>query len=232
MANIADQIKVKQDTTGMLHRALERIIQLYTDKSHFVYELLQNAEDCEATHIKFVQHDRYLEVMHNGKPFTESNLAGLCDIGQSDKAGNLNQIGEFGVGFKSVYGICDTVRLFSKPSNYRGKEKLDAKEFAVQIDGFITPHDIDDEDMPKEYTTRFVFLYSVGRDYSGFNSVDNLNSTLTRKLSDLGITTLLFINQMQSTVSVLYNTGINEVSMEKCFCSIEHPRTLFREMRL
>ena len=197
MANIADQIKVKQDTTGMLHRALERIIQLYTDKSHFVYELLQNAEDCEATHIKFVQHDRYLEVMHNGKPFTETNLSGLCDIGQSDKAGNLNQIGEFGVGFKSVYGICDTVRLFSKPANYRGKEKVDSKEFAVQIDGFITPHDIDDEDMPKEYTTRFVFLYSVGRDYSGFNSVDNLNSTLTRKLSDLGITTLLFMKNLE-----------------------------------
>ena len=197
MANIADQIKVKQDTTGMLHRALERIIQLYTDKSHFVYELLQNAEDCQATHIKFVQHDRYLEVMHNGKPFTETNLAGLCDIGQSDKAGNLNQIGEFGVGFKSVYGICDTVRLFSKPANYRGKEKVDAKEFAVQIDGFITPHDIDDEDMPKEYTTRFVFLYSVGRDYSGFNSVENLNSTLTHKLSDLGITTLLFMKNLE-----------------------------------
>ena len=37
---IADQVLQRQDKDGMLRRALERIIQLYTDKSHFVYELL------------------------------------------------------------------------------------------------------------------------------------------------------------------------------------------------
>ena len=113
MSNIAEHIKVKQNTYEMLQRALERIIQLYTDKSHFVYELLQNAEDSEATQIKFVQYEDHLVVLHNGKPFTESNLAGLCDIGKSDKVDDLNQIGEFGVGFKSVYGICDTVTFDS-----------------------------------------------------------------------------------------------------------------------
>ena len=46
--NIAEQILQGQDKDGMLRRALERIIQLYTDKSHFVYELLQNAEDAGA----------------------------------------------------------------------------------------------------------------------------------------------------------------------------------------
>ena len=46
--NIADKILQNQDRDGMLRRSLERIIQLYTDKSHFVYELLQNAEDAGA----------------------------------------------------------------------------------------------------------------------------------------------------------------------------------------
>ena len=32
---IADQVLQRQDKDGMLRRALERIIQLYTDKSHF-----------------------------------------------------------------------------------------------------------------------------------------------------------------------------------------------------
>ena len=112
MANIADKIKTAQDKDGMLRRALERIIQLYTDKSHFVYELLQNAEDAEAKSIKFVQYPDRLEVFHDGKPFTSANLQGLCDIGKSDKVDNLNQIGEFGVGFKSVFGICDKSCLF------------------------------------------------------------------------------------------------------------------------
>ena len=58
----------------MLRRALERIIQLYTDKSHFVYELLQNAEDAEANNIRFIQYPDRLEVFHDGKPFTSENL--------------------------------------------------------------------------------------------------------------------------------------------------------------
>ena len=106
MSNIADRVRTAQDKDGMLRRALERIIQLYTDKSHFVYELLQNAEDAEAKSIRFIQHADCLEVLHDGKPFTSANLQGLCDIGKSDKVDNLNQIGEFGVGFKSVFGIC------------------------------------------------------------------------------------------------------------------------------
>lgn len=54
---MADQVIQRQDKDGMLRRALERIIQLYTDKSHFVYELLQNAEDAGATQIKFIQYE-------------------------------------------------------------------------------------------------------------------------------------------------------------------------------
>ena len=101
------------DIYGMLRRALERIIQLYTDKSHFVYELLQNAEDAGATKILFNQYNDRLEVFHNGHPFTRENLQGLCDIGKSDKINDLNKIGEFGVGFKSVFGICEKVKVYS-----------------------------------------------------------------------------------------------------------------------
>ena len=76
MSSIADKVRIAQDKDGMLRRALERIIQLYTDRSHFVYELLQNAEDAEAKSIKFVQYADRLEVMHDGRPFTEENLKG------------------------------------------------------------------------------------------------------------------------------------------------------------
>ena len=113
---IADQVLQRQDKDGMLRRALERIIQLYTDKSHFVYELLQNAEDAGASRIKFEQYEDRLVVLHDGHPFSMDNLQRLCDIGKSDKTDDLNQIGEFGVGFKSVFGICETVRLYSNTS--------------------------------------------------------------------------------------------------------------------
>ena len=197
MSNIADRVRTAQDKDGMLRRALERIIQLYTDKSHFVYELLQNAEDAEATSIKFIQYPDRLEVFHDGRPFTSANLQGLCDIGKSDKVDNLNQIGEFGVGFKSVFGICDTVRLYSAPDHFREHIESDAIPFAVKILDFTRPEDIPEESLPNGYTTRFVFPYSVGHTFSGFATVNALNETLSRKLQNLGITTLLFMKNLE-----------------------------------
>ena len=197
MSNIADKVRTAQDKDGMLRRALERIIQLYTDKSHFVYELLQNAEDAEATSIKFIQYADRLEVLHDGKPFTSANLQGLCDIGKSDKVDNLNQIGEFGVGFKSVFGICDTVRLYSEPAHYAGKIEGDAIPFAVEIKDFTRPEDIPAEQLPRTYTTRFVFPFAVGHTYSGFKTISALVDTLARKLQNLGITTLLFMKHLE-----------------------------------
>lgn len=193
---IADQIIQKQDKDGMLRRALERIIQLYTDKSHFVYELLQNAEDAGATKIRFEQRLNNFTVLHDGHPFTIENLQGLCDIGKSDKIDDYNQIGEFGVGFKSVFGICQTVRLYSHPG-----EKYLSDEytpFAVEIRDFTHPEDIEDVSFDNEYTTMFVFPYSVGHTFSGFDSVDKLNTVLTERLQDLGVTTLLFMKNLKS----------------------------------
>ena len=195
MAIAAADVLQSQDKDGMLRRALERIIQLYTDKSHFVYELLQNAEDSGAQSIKFIQYADRLEVMHDGRPFTLKNLQGLCDIGKSDKADNLNQIGEFGVGFKSVFGICEKVSLYSTPENFKGI--TESGSFAVEILDFTRPHDIPYIPVPNGYTTRFVFPYSVGFSFSGFESVSKLRDALTKRLQNLGITTLLFMKSLE-----------------------------------
>ena len=192
---IADKILQNQDREGMLRRSLERIIQLYTDKSHFVYELLQNAEDVGATKIRFVQYHNRLEVMHDGKSFTTENLQGLCDIGQSDKINDLNQIGEFGVGFKSVFGICEIVQLYSSPH----EEELadNCQPFAVEIRDFTKPVDIPMLDVPTGYTTLFVFPYSVGFQFSGFKNMTALNEAITKRLKNLGVTTLLFMRHLE-----------------------------------
>ncbi len=173
----------QQDSEGMLRRALERIIQLYTDKSHFIYELLQNAEDAGATVIKFIQYDDRLEVLHNGKPFTVENLQGLCDIGKSDKGENLNQIGEFGVGFKSVFGICEVVKLYSVPEHYKGNDCPNTEPFAVEIIDFTHPKKIEQIELPTEYTTKFILPYCAGKTFSGFKTESDLRDTVAKRLS-------------------------------------------------
>lgn len=197
MSGIIEKIKTAQDKDGMLRRALERIIQLYTDRSHFVYELLQNAEDAGATGIRFMQYADRLEVEHDGKPFTAANLQGLCDIGKSDKTDNLNQIGEFGVGFKSVFSICEKVKLYSAPEHYRGADIDDAVPFATEIIDFTNPTEIPMVEINPNYTTKFVFPYAVGKAFSGFKSTDALNRALSTKLQNLGITTLLFMKHLE-----------------------------------
>lgn len=193
--NIVSKVLQRQDKDGMLCRALERIIQLYTDRTHFVYELLQNAEDAGASMVKFIQYPDRLEVLHDGKPFSEENLQGLCDIGKSDKIDKLNQIGEFGVGFKSVFGICEKVWLFSHPS----KDDLQKgyEQFAVEIYDFTNLKLIDDQIIDGGYTTKFIFPYCVGRTFSGFETVDKLNKVLSGRLQNLGITTLLFMKNLE-----------------------------------
>lgn len=209
--DIIDQVIEQQDSEGMLRRALERIIQLYTDKSHFIYELLQNAEDAGATVVKFVQFDDRLEVLHNGKPFTVANLQGLCDIGKSDKGENLNQIGEFGVGFKSVFGICEFVKLYSVPEHYKGNDCPNTEPFAVEIIDFTHPKKIEQLALPTEYTTKFVLPYCAGKTFSGFKTEDDLRDTIAKRLKDLGITTLLFMKHL-TEISYEIKIDANKVS--------------------
>jgi len=204
---IASEVIKKQNKPEMLRRALERIIQLYTDKSHFVYELLQNAEDAGAESVRFEQFDDRLEVYHDGKPFTVQNLSALCDIGKSDKIHDLNQIGEFGVGFKSVFGICETVQLYSNPHHYNNvSDDTEYPSFAVEIKDFTNPIDIPQIEIPNGYTTKFVFPYSVGFTFSGFKTINELNFILSRRLANLGITTLLF---MKNLTLIEYRININ-----------------------
>ncbi len=209
--DIIEQVIEQQDSEGMLRRALERIIQLYTDKSHFIYELLQNAEDAGATVVKFVQFDDRLEVLHNGKPFTVVNLQGLCDIGKSDKGENLNQIGEFGVGFKSVFGICEVVKLYSAPGHYKGNDCPDTEPFAVEIVDFTHPKKINQIELPSEYTTKFVLPYCAGKTFSGFKTDSDLRDTVAKRLKDLGITTLLFMKHL-TEISYEIKIDANTVS--------------------
>lgn len=195
---IADKINEAQNTDEMLRRLLEMSIKLYTDGAHFIYELLQNADDTEATLIKFVQHDQYLEVLHNGVPFTESNLQRICDACNSDKSDNEDKIGEFGIGFKSVFAICEKVRIDSAPAHFKGKLSYRYPEFSVEIVDFRKAVDIEPQYIEKVFTTRFVFPFAVGQSFTRFTTINELNEQVSKRLKQLGTATMLFLKNIET----------------------------------
>ncbi|MEL6180491.1 MAG: hypothetical protein AAFS10_16145, partial [Myxococcota bacterium] len=85
--------------------------RVYTDPGHFLIELLQNAEDAEATCWRLLFEARRVVVWHNGTPFNTKDVVGVTSIGQTTK--RKQQIGFFGVGFKSVYEVTDRPQIYS-----------------------------------------------------------------------------------------------------------------------
>lgn len=107
------------------------LTELYPDNAHFIYELLQNAEDAQATKVKFVLNRDGLNFLHNGKKqFSEDDIKSITSIGDSTKIGKDKQIGKFGVGFKSVFSYTNTPRIYTS-------------KYSFEIHDLVCPKSID-----------------------------------------------------------------------------------------
>jgi hypothetical protein len=118
----ADYEKIREENIrryGWDTAVLDLLGQLYSDRTHFIFELIQNAEDAGATELTFELSGDRLEVSHDGRPFTEADVRGVCGVGESAKAGDLTTIGRFGIGFKSVYAYTRTPRIHSRDEHFR-----------------------------------------------------------------------------------------------------------------
>src|SRR5260370_27751419 len=89
-------------------------VEKYSDPVHFVYELLQNAEDQGATEAQFQLAPTHLIFSHNGKPFTRQDVVNITGIGNSNKPQEANKIGRFGMGFKSVFAITERPEIYTE----------------------------------------------------------------------------------------------------------------------
>lgn len=82
-------------------------VEKYADPSHFIFELLQNAEDEGATQGCFYLGSSTIVFEHNGMPFDRDDIEGITGIGNTTKLEEANKIGCFGIGFKSVYVVTE-----------------------------------------------------------------------------------------------------------------------------
>lgn len=137
------------------------VVEKYSDQAHFIYELLQNADDAKATSARFVLHKDKLVFAHNGtRRFSISNPAteeedsknkALGDINSITSVANSNKseasIGKFGVGFKSVFQYTSTPYIYD-PNIY------------FKIDRFIVPTKVNEDfSGRRKDETLFVFPF-------------------------------------------------------------------------
>ena len=163
---------------------MKRILaDFYPDNAHFIYELLQNAEDTKATKVTFVLENKRLVYTHNGqRVFNERDIESITSIGDSSKADDINTIGKFGVGFKAVFTYTNTPKIYS--GNY-----------AFEINDLVIPKCIPDIERDPNIT-----MFSFP-----FNN-DNKNEQLAYNEIKIGLEKL-------HDNTLLFLQNINEISI-------------------
>ncbi len=157
---------------------LELLGQLYSERTHFIFELIQNAEDAGATDLTFALFADRLEVRHDGRDFTVADVRGICGVGQGAKADDLNRIGEFGIGFKAVYAYTDCPRIHSGAETFR-------------IEKYVRPYSVDPLGEPAAGT---VFVLPFDRpEVPAAVAVQEISAAL----GDIGVETLLFLRNIE-----------------------------------
>lgn len=174
-------------------RHLDFLQRLYADRTHFILELLQNAEDARASYVNFTLHPDRLVLEHDGRPFDDADVRGICGIDASTKPGDLTSIGRFGIGFKSVYAYTLSPEVYSGSEHFR-------------IRHYVRPEPADQPLDLADGLTRFVFPFDR-------NDVppQRAHDEISRGLNGLNPVVLLFLRH----VRMLTVTGDGGIVIER-----------------
>ncbi len=103
-----EQLEADPELAGPWHQLFKQV----QSPRHVLSELLQNADDAEASTASARVVDDEFIFEHDGIDFEEAHFASLCKFGYSNKR-NLHTIGFRGIGFKSTFSLGDEVRLLT-----------------------------------------------------------------------------------------------------------------------
>lgn len=156
----------------------------YKDPTHFIYELIQNAEDAKAEKVEFLLYSDKLVFHHDGKKlFNLKDIRAITGIGDSTKNSVVAEqkdptIGRFGIGFKSVFKICDSPKIYSGEYNF-------------EINNLYVPCRIENK---REYSegTYFVLPFSDKE-----RSIQDTYLLLHEAIENLSSDTVLFLRNIK-----------------------------------
>jgi hypothetical protein len=164
----------------------------YSEQAHFIYELLQNADDAKATYARFkLYHDKLIFVHNGTRHFSVSNpeteeedrkngclgdVNAITSIGHSTKI-EQNTIGKFGVGFKAVFQYTTTPYIYDP-------------EICFKIERFIVPSLLE-SDHPERAKGETLFEFPFNHE---INTADIAFNAISKRLLSLVNPILFLVN--------------------------------------
>ena len=143
------------------------VVDKYAETAHFVYELLQNADDANATEVTIILKPDRLLFKHNGTKHFDitseddervGDINSITGIGNSSKENTQNKIGKFGVGFKAVFQYTDTPEIYDDP-------------FKFKIEDLIVPTLIEN-DYPERFLGETLFVLPFRDPKKSFKEIE------------------------------------------------------------
>jgi len=170
--------------------------QLYSEKTHFILELIQNADDCMSKTLEFYLRKNSFIAVNNGNAFTKIDVEDLSDFGESHKG--PEHIGFFGIGFKAVFLVSKRPKIYSDNLSFYYDDKT-----------LIVPHWI--EDIPVNIKKKLEKLGRKGTiiELPLKDKKDNYN-LIKQQLKKVSATLLLYLNNLEKFI-----INDNEYSIRK-----------------
>ncbi len=205
-----------------LDSALQKLSEdLYTKKTHFVMELIQNAEDNAYApnvqpSIKFSIKPDTLIVYNNEDGFSSEDVEGICSVGQATKSKKKIEgyIGEKGIGFKSVFKVSDSPKIISNGFQFEFR-RSDGNNL-----GYIVPYWLSDipEDANPQITNIILPLRGDARERLDlFDEIDSALILFLRKLQKIEI--IDSVNNLSKAMTKSGSNGLVTVDyQDQCQC--------------
>ena len=205
---IRKDFQASQRVKDSLNNSIQALAHdLYDKETHFIFELIQNAEDNSYNKTEpflsflLVKNDPTntqnavgaLIIQNNEIGFSPDNVDAICAVGKTTKSKIQGYIGEKGIGFKSVFQITTIPHIFS--GGYRFCLPEEDKETGL---GYIVPRWI--EKPPKKIDLRLTtMILPLDKQDFGYEKIEEM-------LRDIEPETILFLSKLKK-IKIMTDTG-------------------------
>lgn len=183
---------------------------LYNKHTHFIFELIQNAEDNtyaeQNTCLPYISFrltktdptdspnsDGALIIRNNEIGFSADNVDAICTVGETTKEKGHGYIGEKGIGFKSVFRVTENPHIFSNGYHFCLPESDEETGL-----GYIVPQWIDTAPERLNLSKTHIILPLTKKNF-GYEVVEEM-------LQDIEPEVILFLSTLQE-IQIKTDTG-------------------------